>query len=148
MPQRIQALLVAILLVAIDWFWGWSLTTFAKPWLFQLLGFSALEAKAYYENMLEPRLWIQYAVVLAAQLVWVILLAPSPLSHQQLKLFWWLGCSVVIASGVILQLGLTLSAGASLVLFGVLMGDLLLLYWLATRLMTPKPQRNAIPGWW
>jgi hypothetical protein len=133
MPQRIQALLLTTFLVAIDWFWGWSLTTFAKPWLFQLLGFSALEAKAYYENMLEPRLWIQYAVVLAAQLAWVCLIAPRPLSHQRLRLLWWLGCVVVIASGVILRQGLALSAGPSLLLLGVLMGDLLLLYWLATQ---------------
>jgi len=148
MPKCIKPWLTPILVTTIDVVWGWSLTTFARPWLFQLLGVPELQASAYYDNALEPRLWIEYAVVLAAQLTWVNLIAPRPLSDQQLRLFWWLGCAVVIASAVILWHGLTLSAGPSLLLLGVQIGDLLLLYWLATRLMTPKSQRHVIPGWW
>lgn len=148
MPQRRHRWLIPILVTALDVCWGWSLTTFARPWLFQLLGDAELEATAFYENVLEPRLWVEYAVVLAAQLVWVNLIAPRPLSHQQLRLCWWSGCAVVLASAVILRQGLALAAGPSLLLLGVQLGDLLLLYWLATRLMTPKPQRNVIPGWW
>ncbi|MFM1811476.1 MAG: hypothetical protein RLZZ336_414 [Cyanobacteriota bacterium] len=148
MLQRIRTLLITALVTGIDLYWGWYLSTYAQSWMFQLLGASGLEVKAYYHSVLEPRLWIQYAVVLTAQLTWVILIAPSPLSHQKLRMLWWLGVAVVIAGGLILRLGLTLSAGASLLLLGVQIGDLLLLYWLATRLLTPKPQRKVIPGWW
>jgi hypothetical protein len=80
--------------------------------------------------------------------VWVNLITPRPLSNQTLRLGWWLGCGLIIASSVALRIGLTLTEGPSLLLLGVQSGDLLLLYWLATRLMTPRPQRRVIPGGW
>ena len=148
MPQRLKAWQTPILVTAMDVIWGWSLTTFARPWLFQMLGLGELEAISYYDNVMEPRLWLQYAIVLGVQLSWVNLIAPRRLSTHQLRLCWWLGCAIVIASAVVLRQGLVLSSGPSLLLLGVQIGDLLLLYWLATRLMTPQPQRHVIPGWW
>lgn len=140
--------LAPILLTAIDVTWGWLLATHGRPWLFQMLGRPELEASAFYDNVLEPRLWISHAILLASQLSWVNLVAPRPLSLQQLRLCWWLGCGVIITSSVALRDGLTLADGPSLLLLGAQTGDLLLLYWLPTRLMTPQPQRRAIPGWW
>lgn len=131
-----------------DVIWGWSLTTFARPWLFQLLDVGELEATKYYDKVLEPRLWMSYCIVLAAQLSWVNLIAPRPLSTKKLRQYWWSGCGIVIASGVILRQGLMLATGPSLLLLGVQVGDLMLLYWLATGLMTSLPQRKVIPGWW
>ena len=116
--------------------------------MFQLLARPDQEASAFYNNVLEPRLWIGYATVLACQLTWVNLIAPRPLSNQTLRLGWWLGCGLIITSSVALRIGLTLTEGPSLLLLGVQSGDLLLLYWLATRLMTPRPQRRVIPGGW
>lgn len=148
MPQRSTRWLFPIVVTGIDVSWGWSLTTFVKPWFLQALGLDALQAIAYYDTVVAPRLWMAYVVVLAAQLVWVNLVAPRRLSAQKLRLSWWLGCAVVITSAVVVRQGLTLSAGPSRLLLGVQIGDLLLLYWLTTRLMTPKPQRDVIPGWW
>ena len=148
MSQRLKAWQTPILVTAMDVIWGWSLTTFARPWLFQMLGLGELEAISYYDNVMEPRLWLEYAIVLIAQLSWVNLIAPRPLSTHQLRLCWWLGCGMVIASALVLRQGLVLPSGPSLLLLGVQIGDLLLLYWLATRLMTPQPQRRVIPGWW
>ena len=140
--------LAPILLTAIDVAWGWLLTTYGRPWLFELLARPDVEASALYDNVLEPRLWINYATVLACQLVWVNLIAPRPLANRTLRLCWWLGCAVIITGSLALGEGLTLTEGPSLLLLGVQSGDLLLLYWLATRLMTPQPQRRVIPGWW
>ena len=148
MTSRTRPWLAPILLTAIDVAWGWLLTTYGRPWLFQLLARPDQEASAFYNNVLEPRLWIGYATVLACQLVWVNLIAPRPLSNQTLRLGWWLGCGLIITSSVALRIGLTLTEGPSLLLLGVQSGDLLLLYWLATRLMTPQPQRRVIPGGW
>ena len=140
--------LAPILLTAIDVAWGWLLTTYGRPWLFELLARPDVEASALYDNVLEPRLWINYATVLACQLVWVNLIAPRPLANRTLRLCWWLGCAVIITGSLALGEGLTLTEGPSLLQLGVQSGDLLLLYWLATRLMTPLPQRRVIPGWW
>ena len=140
--------LAPILLTAMDVAWGWLLTTFGRPWLFQMFARPEQQASAYYDNVLEPRLWIGYATVLACQVVWVNLVAPRPLANRTLRLCWWLGCAVIITSSVALREGLTLTEGPSLLLLGVQSGDLVLLYWLATRLMTPLPQRRVIPGWW
>jgi hypothetical protein len=148
MPQRIKGWIQPILVTAIDVIWGWSLTTYARPWFFDMLGRPELEASTFYDNVMEPRLWIGYAVVLATQLIWVNVIAPRPLTNRQLRLYWWLGCAIVAASSVMLRQGLTLSGGPSLLLLGVQIGDLVLLYWLATRLLTPLPQRRVIPGWW
>jgi hypothetical protein len=147
-PQRIKGWIQPILVTAIDVIWGWSLTTYARPWFFDMLGRPELEASTFYDNVMEPRLWIGYAVVLATQLIWVNVIAPRPLTNRQLDLYWWLGCAIVAASYVMLRQGLTLSGGPSLLLLGVQIGDLILLYWLATKLLTPLPQRTVIPGLW
>ena len=86
--------------------------------------------------------------MLAAQLAWVNVIMPRPLSRKQLSLFWWLGCMTVIIASIVLRQGLGLSHDPALLLLGVQIGDVVLLYWLATRLMTPMPQRKVIPGWW
>lgn len=109
MTSRTRPWLAPILLTAIDVAWGWLLTTYGRPWLFQLLARPEQEASAFYNNVLEPRLWIGYATVLACQLVWVNLIAPRPLSNQTLRLGWWLGCGLIIASSVALRIGLTLT---------------------------------------
>lgn len=71
MPHRSKPWLAPILVTAVDVTWGWLLTTYGRPWLFQMLGRPELEASIYYDRVLEPRLWIGYAIVLALQLTWV-----------------------------------------------------------------------------
>ena len=140
--------LIPFLVTAVDLIWGWSLTTYARPWLLEMLRRPELEASRYYDNVLEPRLWISYAIVLAMQLSWVNLISPRPLPLRQLRRFWWLGCGIILLSSTALRQGLSLNEGASLLGWAVQFGDLILLYWLATVLLTPLPQRRAIPGWW
>ena len=43
---------------------------------------------------------------------------------------------------------LVVQAEPGLLILAVQFTDLILLYWLATRLLTPLPQRKVIPGWW
>ena len=59
-----------------------------------------------------------------------------------------MGCVILIVSSVLLRQDLELSTKPDLLLLGVQIGDFILLYWLATRLLTPLPQRRVIPGWW
>jgi hypothetical protein len=148
MAHRCKPWLAPILVTAVDVTWGWLLTTYGRPWLFQMLGRTEPEASVFYDSVLEPRLWIGYAIVLALQLNWVNVIAPRALTHRKLRLLWWTGCAVIIVSSMLLRQGLTLAFGPSLLLLGVQIGDLLLLYWLATSLLTPLPQRRAIPCWW
>jgi hypothetical protein len=148
-PQRIRALLVPFLVMAIDLLWGWSLASDGRPLLLQFLARPELEAASFYDNVLEPRFWISYAIVLTTQLAWVTLIAPRPLPQRRLRQLWWLGGVIILVSSIELQQGLALpGAWARLLLLMVPIGDLILLYWLPTRLLTPLPQRRVIPGWW
>jgi hypothetical protein len=61
---------------------------------------------------------------------------------------WWLGCGIILVSSLGLQQSLALPSAAARLLLVVPIGDLILLYWLPTRLLTPLPQRRVIPGWW
>jgi hypothetical protein len=147
--KRLQALLIPFLVMAIDVVWAWSLATYGRPMLFQLLARPELEASRYYDSVLEPRFWISYAIVLTTQLAWVTLIAPRPLPQRRLRQLWWLGGVIILVSSIELQQGLALpGAWARLLLLMVPIGDLILLYWLPTRLLTPLPQRRVIPGWW
>ena len=145
---RVAPFLIPILVTTIDVGWAWWLGTFAKPMLFRASGLSELEASRAFDTVLEPRLWIGYGVVLAAQLIWVNLIVPRGLSLQRLRWLWWFGFGISVFTAVMIRQGLVLSPAASLLLLIVPIGDLLLLYWLATRLLTPQPQRSVIPGWW
>ena len=146
--QHIAPWLLPFLVMAIDLLWGWVLVTHGRPLLLQWLARPELQAARYVDNVLEPRFWISYAVVLTTQLTWVTLIAPRPLPQRRLRQVWWLGCAIVLVSSIGLQQGLGLPAGAARLLLLVPIGDLILLYWLPTRLLTPLPQRRVIPGWW
>ena len=148
--QRLRALLIPVLVTVIDAVWAWSLARHGRPLLFALLARPLPEATRFYATVLEPRFWISYAIVFIGQLVWVTLIVPRPLPQQRLRQLWWLGCGIILISLIGLQQSLALSSAAArlLLLLVVPIGDLLLLYWLPTRLLTPLPQRRAIPGWW
>ena len=146
--QRLQALLIPFMVMGIDVLWGWALVTHGRPLLLQVLARPELQAARYYDHVLEPRFWISYATVLTTQLAWVTLIAPRPLPQQRLRQVWWLGCGIILVSSIALQQGLGLPSGAARLLLLVPIGDLILLYWLPTRLLTPLPQRRVIPGWW
>lgn len=141
-------MLVPILATASDAAWGWVLSTFVKPWLLPQLSRNPLEANQLFDQAIEPRLWISYAVVLAAQLTWVNLIAPSDRSLRQMRLIWWLGCLLITSVSLLVHQDLVLQAEPELLILAVQLADLMLLYWLATRLLTPLPQRRVIPGWW
>lgn len=141
-------LFLPALVPVMDAIWGWVLSTYVRPWFFQLLNRSPFEASQYFDSTIEPRQWIGYAVVLVAQLTWVNLIAPRDLSHSLLRQLWWLGVLIITFTSLLLRQGLELNNGAALLLLGVHLGDLILLYWLATRLLTPAPKRTVIPGWW
>lgn len=147
-PQRIRALLVPFLVMAIDLFWGWSLASDGRPLLLQFLARPELEAASFYDNVLEPRFWISYAIVLTTQLTWVTIIASRPWPQQRLRALWWLGFGIILVSSLGLQQSLALPRAAAALLLVVPIGDLILLYWLPTRLLTPLPQRRVIPGWW
>lgn len=141
--------LVPFLVMAIDVLWGWALATDGRPLLLQLLARPELEASRLYDDVLEPRFWIIYAIVLTTQLTWVTLIAPRPLPQRRLRPLWWLGCGIILVASIGLHQSLALpTTAARLVLFLVTIGDVILLYWLPTRLLTPLPQRRVIPGWW
>ena len=141
--------LAPFLVMAIDVLWGWALATDGRPLLLQLLARPELEASRFYDDVLEPRFWIIYAIVLTTQLTWVTLIAPRPLPQRRLRPLWWLGCGIILVASTGLHQSLALpTTAARLVLFLVTIGDVILLYWFPTRLLTSLPQRRVIPGWW
>jgi hypothetical protein len=148
MPKHGKVKVMPFLVVAIDLTWYWLLATHWRPRFLQMLAMPEPQATMVVDNVIEPRLWLGYAIVLGTQLTWVTLIAPRAWGERRLRLTWWLGCMLVIISSVVLRQGLALPPGPELVLIGVQIGDLLLLYWLSTRLLTPLPQRRVIPGWW
>jgi hypothetical protein len=148
MSKRPRALLVPILVTACDAGWGWLLSTFVRPWLLPQLSRNPLEAIQLFDQAIEPRLWISYAVVLAAQLMWVNLIVPSVRSQRALRLIWWLGCLIIVSVSLLVHQDLVIQEAPELLILAVQLGDLMLLYWLTTRLLTPLPQRRVIPGWW
>jgi hypothetical protein len=148
MTGRSRAMVVPMLVTACDASWGWLLSTFVKPWLLPQLSRNPLEATQLLDQTIEPRLWISYAVVLAAQLAWVNLIIPGSRSTRQLRLIWWLGCLLITCVSILVHQDLVVQAEPGLLILAVQFTDLILLYWLATRLLTPLPQRKVIPGWW
>lgn len=141
-------MLVPILVTASDAGWGWLLSTFVRPWLLPLLSRNPLEATQLFDQAIEPRLWISYAVVLAAQLTWVNLIVPTDRSLRELRLIWWLGCLIISGVSLLVHQDLVIQTEPELLILAVQLTDLILLYWLSTRLLTPLPQRRVIPGWW
>ena len=148
MTRRSRVMLVPILVTACDAGWGWLLSTFVRPWLLLQLSRNPLEANQLFDQAIEPRLWISYAVVLAAQLAWVNLIIPSCRSTRQLRMMWWLGCLLIISVSLLVHQDLVIQEAPEQLILTVQLCDLILLYWLATRLLTPLPQRRVIPGWW
>lgn len=141
-------MLVPILVTACDAGWGWVLSTFVRPWLLPQLSRNPLKAAQLFDQAIEPRLWISYAVVLAAQLTWVNLIVPGDRSRQELRLIWWLGCLLITSISLLVHQNLVIQVEPGLLILAVQLADLILLYWLTTRLLTPLPQRRVIPGWW
>jgi hypothetical protein len=148
MLRPLSQLLLPALVTAIDLVWGMTLSALAKPWLLQMLRHSEQQATRFVARVMEPRLWVGYAIVLAAQLIWVTVVAPRDIPEQRRRQLWWMGGLIVVVSSAVIQQDLALPAGPGWLLLGVQIGDFLLLYWLATRLLTPLPQRRVIPGWW
>jgi hypothetical protein len=148
MPKHGKVKAMPFLVAAIDVTWAWFLATHVRPLFLQKLNLPGEQAATFVDTVMEPRVWLGYAIVLGTQLTWVTLIAPRAWGERRLRLTWWLGCMLVITSSVVLRQGLALPPGPELVLLGVQIGDLLLLYWLSTRLLTPLPQRRVIPGWW
>lgn len=148
MTARSKAMLAPILVTACDAGWGWLLSTVVRPWLLPQLSRNPLEATQLFDQAIEPRLWISYAVVLAAQLTWVNLIVPGDRSRQELRLIWWLGCLIITSVSLLVHQNLVIQEAPELLIVSVQVADLILLYWLPTRLLTPLPQRRVIPGWW
>ena len=148
MTTRSKVMLVPILVTACDAGWGWLLSTFVRPRLLPQLSRNPLEAIQLFDQAIEPRLWISYAVVLAAQLTWVNLIVPGDRSQQELRLIWWLGCLLITSVSLLVHQNLVIQEAPELLIVSVQVADLILLYWLPTRLLTPLPQRRVIPGWW
>lgn len=148
MSKPVRVSILPIVVAVVDVFWGWLLSTHIKPWLVELLNRNPLEAAQLIDNTIEPRLWISYVVVLAAQLSWVNLIVRRPRSTQSLQRLWWLGCLAITISSVLVHHDLVITPEPEGLIFAVQLADLILLYWLTTRLLTPLPQRQVIPGWW
>ena len=146
---REPPVLIPFLVMAIDLLWGWALTSDGQPLLLQLLARLGPDVSRFYNNVLEPRFWISYAIVLSTQLTWVHLIVPRHLPQRRLRQLWWLGCGILLVASIALQQSVSLpGVSERLLMLIVPVGDLILLYWLPTRLLTPLPQRRVIPGWW
>lgn len=148
MTAKIRDLVPHALVMAIDAIWGWALSAYGQPWLIELLERRQWKAVQMFDDLIQPKLWISYGVVLSAQLAWVMLVTPRDLSFTRLRQLWWMGFGISLASALSVQWELNLPAAASILLLAAQLMDVTLLYWCSTALMTPSPKRRGvIPGW-
>ncbi|MEB3200183.1 MAG: hypothetical protein VKK62_06620 [Synechococcaceae cyanobacterium] len=117
-------------------------------------------AQQLLEGLLIPSLWISYLLLLAGQLTWVSGAGaahrrwegrlPLPQQRRRLRRSWWVWGATLVALVLALHgwraqaLPEPDPAGVALLL-GVLLGDLLLIFWLPTALLLPEQLRPAVP---
>ena len=148
------------LVVAIDLVWSLLLERLGRPLFVGLFPGQALQANRLLDTQLIPMLWISYAIVLAGQIGWLVWAARRQRQWREnvsidaqlrrLRRAWW-GCALgLLALSIGLQLSLALELGGVdpvgiVFVLGLLLCDLLVIYWLPTALLVPEQLRRAIP---
>jgi len=148
--------------LAIDLLWSLLLEQVVRPLFVGLFPGQTAAANHLLDTQLIPTLWFSYGIVMAGQIGWLAWAARqkrqwtgticTDLQIRRLRQAWW-WCAI---GQLILAIGLQLSlmnklggnvdpAGLGMVL-GLLLCDLLVIYWLPTTLLISADLRPAIPG--
>jgi len=150
------------LVLAIDLLWSLLLEQVARPLFVGLFPGQTSEANRLLDTQLIPSLWLSYGIVMAGQIGWL-----AWASHQRkqweetictdvqirrLRHAWWwcaigqLTLSIGLQLTLIRRLGGNIDPAGLGIVMGLLLCDLLVIYWLPTTLLISLELRPAIPG--
>lgn len=150
------------LVLAVDLGWSWVLQSWGRPWFVALFPTATGEANRFLDQQLIPMLWISYGVMLIGQISWLAWLArllrerPPTDDPQRLRgrmrRRWCQWVAVLLVISVLLhgslawQMRSPAQPTALVFVVGLLLCDLLVIFWFPTAVMTPAEQRSAIPA--
>ena len=148
------------MVLTLDLLWSLILEKLGRPLFVGLFPGQAQDANRLLDSQLMPMLWISYGIVLSAQIGWLAWASrqQSLWRHnvsidaqlRRLRRAWWWCALGQLALSIGLQLSLVFElervdpVGIVFVL-GLLLCDLLVIYWLPTALLVPKELGSAIP---
>jgi len=160
--KRLNAWRRPALVLAIDLLWSLLLEQIGQPLFVGLFPGQTSEAKRLLDTQLIPTLWFSYGIVMAAQIGWLTWAAQQTRHWQdnvsiavqirRLRQVWWWCAIGQLAISIALQLSLIRTLGGSVdpaglgLVLGLLVCDLLVIYWLPTTLLISAEHRAAIPG--
>lgn len=149
------------LVLTIDLVWSFVLQRLGRPLFVGLFPGQEIEVTRLLDTQLIPMLWISYGIVLAAQiswLAWVSRLKRQWPKHgsiegqlRRLRHSWWwcalgqLALSIGLQISLALRLGRAVDPAGVVFVSGLLLCDLLMIYWLPTALLIPDELRSAVP---
>lgn len=145
------------LVMGIDFFWGMLVT--GPVWDLFALWLETSQEKAHrmISESVEPMLWWSYGLVYLGQVWWFVKTArKEPVTEERLRRAnqqWWSTLVLLFVTGmiqrvyVVTRIDPDMPIRAILVLIMILLVDLLVVYWLPARLMTPKAYLSAVPNW-
>ncbi|NBO81615.1 MAG: hypothetical protein EBU75_01995 [Betaproteobacteria bacterium] len=145
-PQLIKPALV----IGVDTIWSWMAGVVGTPWLVTLLAVPLPRATAYIDSQLEPVLMVSYWLSLAAQVSWLGWISKRS-SLAKARQRWWMLMTLVLLGSIAMQSQIArlgpndVPASTHLLLAAMEVTTLLAAFWLPCVLLTPLPQRQAIP---
>jgi hypothetical protein len=143
-----------------DLVWSLLLERLGRPLFVGLFPGQAGEANRLLDTQLIPMLWISYAIVLAGQIGWLVWASRQQIRWREnvsidaqlrrLRRAWWWCALGQLALSIGLQLSLAFELGGVdpvgiVFVLGLLVCDLLVIFWLPTALLVPEQLRSAIP---
>ena len=148
------------MVLTLDLLWSLILEKLGRPLFVTLFPGEAGEANRLLDTQLIPMLWISYAIVLAGQIGWLVWASRQQIRWREnvsidsqlrrLRRAWWWCALGQLALSIGLQLSLAFELGGVdpvgiVFVLGLLLCDLLVIFWLPTALLVPEQLRSAIP---
>ena len=151
------------LVLAIDLLWGVLLERLGRPLFVGLYPGQSDAVNHFLDHQLIPSLWFSYGLVLTAQISWLSwaerkrrrwqACVALETQRRRLRRAWWIGALLQLTLSIGLQLHLAFrlgpppDGGALLFVLGLLLCDLILIYWLPTALLMPEKLRGSLAPW-
>lgn len=145
------------LVMGIDFLWGMLVTGPVWDLFASWLETTEEKAQRMISDSVEPMLWWSYGLIYLGQVWWFVKTArQGPVTQERLRRAnqqWWSTLVLLFMMGmiqrvyVVYQVDPDMPIRAIVVLIMIHLVDLLVVYWLPARLMTPKAYLSAVPTW-
>ena len=148
-------------MVAIDLVWSLLLEHLGRPLFVGLFPAQAAEADRLLDTRLIPMLRISYGIVLAGQIGWLAWasrqqrrwsenVSIDALIRRLRRAWWWcalgqMALSIGLQLSLAFELGRGVDPAGIVFVLGLLLCDLVVIFWLPTALLVPDQLRSAIP---